>query len=136
MALVTVGGYALPTPSTYVAKTATIVDSARNIAGYTIGTVIRNDVAKVNLTWNFLKPDEWAAILQRFDPKYGGSFYQWVTFLNQTSNLFETRQMYVNDRTSSGMHLLYNASNIPPGRTDLIGLPKGYIGAALNLIEC
>ncbi len=133
-ALVTIGSYALPTPSTYVANTATIVDSARNVAGYTVGTVIRHDVAKISLTWNFIKPDEWSRILKLFDPTYGGSFYQNVTFLNQTTNTFVTRLMYVSDRTNSGMHLLYTANNAP--NASMIGLPKGYLGASLNLIEC
>ena len=33
-ALVSIGGYALPEPSTYSAVTSTIVDSARNVSGY------------------------------------------------------------------------------------------------------
>lgn len=134
MALVTINGYSLPTPSTYVGNTATIVDSARNVSGYVVGTVIRNDVAKVSMTWNFIKPDEWAAILRLFEPAYGGSFYQNVTFLNQTANTYATRLMYVGDRTSSGIFLLYNERNAPS--QDLIGTPMGYRGASLSLIEC
>lgn len=133
MALVIVGGYALPTPSEYTANTATVVDAARNVAGYTVGTVIRNDVAKVTLKWNALKPADWAAILKKFDPKYGGAFYQTVQFLNQTSNAMETRRMYVSDR-NAGMHILYTENDNVDAA--LIGTPKYYLGASLSLIEC
>lgn len=133
MALVIVGGFALPTPSEYTANTATVVDAARNVAGYTVGTVIRDDVAKVTLKWNALKPDDWSAILKKFDPKYGGTFYQMVQFLNQTSNSYETRRMYVSDR-NAGMHLLYTANDNVPA--SLIGRPKYYLNASLSLIEC
>lgn len=133
-ALITVGGYVLPTPSTYVGNTATIVDAARNVEGRTIGTVLRNDVAKVTATWNWLTAAQWAAILQRFDPNYGGSFYQSVTFFNQSSNSLVTRTMYVNDRTTSGVFKLYNERTAP--NPAYIGLPHGYQGATLALIEC
>lgn len=131
--LVTIGGVALPTPSTYIGNTATIVDSARNVAGYMIGTVIRNDVAKVSMTWAFISAADWANILKLFDPAYGGSFTRDVTFFNQSTNSLETRTMYVSDRTSSGSFLLYNESNAPSSA--YVGLPRGYQNANLSLIE-
>ena len=131
----TIGGdaFVVPTPSTYVGNTATIVDSARNTDGYMIGTVIRNGVAKIQMTWNFLTAGAWAALLQQFEPSYGGAFVRDVTFFNQTSGILETRQMYVGDRTSSGSFLLYNERNAPD--PSLIGLPRGYQGAQFSLIE-
>jgi len=48
-ALVTIAGYELPEPSEYSASTSTLVDSARNVSGYVIGSVIRSDVAKVEI---------------------------------------------------------------------------------------
>lgn len=131
--LVEIEGFVLPTPSSYVANTSTIVDSARNVAGYMVGSVIRNDVAKITMSWNLISAEDWAAILKQFEPAYGGSFFRNVTFLNQTSNQLETRSMYVSDRTSSGSFLLYNAENAPS--PDKIGLPRGYQGATLSLIE-
>jgi hypothetical protein len=50
-ALVTVGGYEFPEPSTYNATTSTIVDSARNVQGYVVGSVVRPNVAKIEMTW-------------------------------------------------------------------------------------
>ena len=96
-ALVTIAGYELPEPSTYSANTATLVDSARNVQGYVIGSVIRNDVAKVELSWRYLTVEQWARILSLFT----GSFYNSVTFFNQSTGKYETRQMYVGDRSAS-----------------------------------
>ena len=95
-ALVTIAGHELPEPSTYSANTATLVDSARNIQGYVIGSVIRNDVAKVELSWRYLTVEQWAEILGLFRR----SFYNNVTFFNQSTGQYETRQMYVGDRTA------------------------------------
>ena len=50
-ALVSIGGFDFPEPSTYNATTSTIVDSARNVSGYVVGSVVRNDVAKRSCLW-------------------------------------------------------------------------------------
>lgn len=123
-ALVTVGGYAFPEPSSYNATTATIVDSARNAEGVVIGTVIREDVAKVELSWNMLSVSEWARVLACFDSKQGGSFYNNVTFFNQSTGSYETREMYVSDR-SAPMWM----------RDHRTGAVKGWRGCSLSLIE-
>ncbi len=96
-ALVTIAGYELPEPSSYNASTSTLVDSARNVKGYVIGSVVRNDVAKVELSWRYLTAEQWAKILSLFTR----SFYNNVTFFNQATAQYETRQMYVGDRSSS-----------------------------------
>lgn len=96
VALVTIAGYELPEPSTYSANTATLVDSARNVSGYVIGSVIRSDVAKVEISWRYLTVEQWADILSLFSR----SFYNDVTFFNQSSGGYETRRMYVGDRTA------------------------------------
>ena len=95
-ALVTVAGYELPEPSSYSGNTATLVDSARNVSGYVIGSVIRNDVAKVELHWRYLTAAQWAGILSLFNR----SFYNSVTFYNQATADYTTRRMYVSDRTA------------------------------------
>lgn len=95
-ALVTVAGYELPEPSSYSGNTATLVDSARNVSGYVIGSVIRNDVAKVELSWRYLTAAQWAGILSLFN----NSFYNQVTFYNQATADYTTRRMYVSDRTA------------------------------------
>lgn len=95
-ALVSIGGYNLPEPSTYSATTATIVDSARNVNGYTVGSVVRHDVAKVELSWKYLTAQQWATILSLFT----SSFYNDVRFYNQATANYDVRTMYVSDRTA------------------------------------
>lgn len=121
--LVSIGGYAVPAPSTYSATTATLVDSGRNVQGFVIGAVIRNDIAKIEMSWNFISAADWAALLSQFSPARGGSFYNDVTFFCQDSNSWETRQMYVSDRTAS----LYLRNED--------GSVRGYTGASLSLVE-
>lgn len=94
--LVTVAGVALPEPSSYSAGTSTLVDSARNVSGYVVGSVVRNDVAKVELSWRYLTVRQWANVLSLFK----NNFYNQVTFFDQTTGDYTTRQMYVSDRNA------------------------------------
>ena len=112
-ALVTIAGYELPEPSAYSANTATLVDSARNVNGYVIGSVIRSDVAKVELQWRYLTAEQWAGILSLFNR----SFYNNVRFYNQSSASYVTRQMYVGDR-SAGMWRRHPSTGEIMGWTD------------------
>lgn len=123
-ALIRVGNYDIPTPSTYLGNTADIVDSGRNVEGRVIGSVIRHDVGKVEASWRYLTVKEWSDILKRFNPKYGGSFYNKVTFFNQVTATWETRTMYVGDRTTGGLIQL-----------DKNGNPQGYVQCKLALVE-
>ena len=66
--LVTIGNFEVPAPSTYSATTATLVDSGRNVQGYVIGAVVRDDIAKVEMSWNFISAADWAALLSQFSP--------------------------------------------------------------------
>lgn len=101
-ALVTVGNYPFPEPSAYSGNTATLVDSARNLEGVVIGAVIRDDVAKVELSWRYLTVEQWAAINRCFKKSAGGKFYNTVTFFDQSAGGWVTKTMYVSDR-SAGM---------------------------------
>lgn len=119
-ALVSIGGFDFPEPSTYNATTSTIVDSGRNVQGKVVGAVVRHDVAKIEISWKYLTAYQWAQILSLFS----SSFYNEVTFLNQTTNRPDTRTMYVGDR-SAGMWR----------RNPQTGEVMGYTGASLSLIE-
>lgn len=99
-ALVTVGSYDFPEPSAYSANTATLVDSARNLQGVVIGSVIRDDVAKVEMSWKYLTAQQWARINQCFKNSAGGKFYNSVSFYDQTVAGWVTKTMYVSDRAS------------------------------------
>lgn len=100
--LVTVGETPLPEPATYSGNTSTLVDTARNTQGVMIGSVVRDDVAKVELSWKFLTVAEWAAINRLFKMSVGGKFINEVTFFDQSTGDWVTRNMYISDR-SAGM---------------------------------
>lgn len=122
-AMVTIAGYDIPDPSTYAATTSTVVDSGRNVEGYWVGSVIRDDIAKIEMSWNFITVQDWANILSLFSRARGGDFVNSVTFFCQDTGMWETRQMYVNDRKAN-VFLRDKSGNI-----------RGYTGASLNLIE-
>ena len=121
--MVSIRNFDFPEPSTYSATTSTIVDSGRNVEGYVIGAVIRDDIAKITISWNYISAQDWANILAQFSPARGGSFYNNVTFYLQDTNSWVTRQMYVNDRQAD-VFLRDKAGNI-----------RGYTGATLALIQ-
>lgn len=123
-ALVSVGGFNFPEPSSYSGTTATIVDSARNTAGYTVGSVIRDDVGKVQISWKYLTVEQWASILRCFSSSAGGSFYNNVTFFCQDTGGWTTRKMYVSDRTA-GMWR----------RNPATGAVMGWTDCSLSLVE-
>ncbi len=123
-ALVRVAGLDLPEPSTYSGNTSTIVDSGRNVQGELIASVIREDVAKVEMTWNYLTAQQWATINKKFSGKHGGSFVNDVTFYDQTSGDWITRRMYVSDR-NAGMWR----------RDPTTGEILGWTNCKLSLIE-
>lgn len=123
-ALVSIGGYRFPEPSEYESNTATIVNSGRNVQGKVVGTVIRDDVAKVTLSWRFLTVSDWAKINKCFSMKHGGKFYNDVTFFNQVTGEWETRKMYVSDRNASIFR-----------RDPISGDVVGYVNPKLSLVE-
>lgn len=84
---------------------------------------MRDDVGKVEMSWNFISVQEWSGILKLFSGKYGGNFINSVTFFCQDSGTWETRQMYVNDRKAEVF--LRNKD----------GSIRGYKNAAMALIE-
>lgn len=98
MAIVTVAGVTLPDPSIYVGTTADVVDTGRNAQGVIVSDVVRHDVAKIEMTWNYLTLSQWANILGIFHNSWANS----VTYLDQTTGSYQTRTMYVGDRKTGG----------------------------------
>lgn len=119
-ALISIGGYVLPEPSSYSAVTSTIVDSARNVSGYVIGSVIRNDVAKIEVSWKYLTVEQWANILSRFTHSFENSVY----FFNQATGAYDTRTMYVSDRSADMWR-----------RDPETGEVVGWVNPSLSLVE-
>lgn len=123
-ALVAVGDFNFPEPSTYKGNTSTLVDSARNAQGVVVGAVIRDDVGKVELTWKYLTVEQWANILKCFSISRGGNFYNKVTFFCQDIGDWTTRQMYVSDRNANMFR-----------RDPKTGEVLGYTDCSLSLVE-
>ena len=123
-ALVSVGGYDFPEPSAYTGNTSTLVDSARNARGKMIGSVIRDDVSKVEISWKYLTVEQWARIQQCFRKSAGGKFINLVDFFDQSVGGWVTKEMYVSDR-KSGMW------RRDPKNGDVLG----WTDCSLSLIE-
>lgn len=88
--------------------------------GKVVGNVVRHDVAKISLGWDYITAQDWANTLSLFTKQ----FYCPVYFLNQTTNKYETRTMYVSDR-NAGMWR----------RNPSTGSVMGWTGAKLSLVE-
>ena len=123
-ALVSVGGYDFPEPSSYSGNTSTLVDSARNVEGRMVGSVIRDDVSKVELSWKYLTVEQWARIQKCFSQSAGGKFINSVTFFDQGVGDWVTKEMYVNDRKASIFK-----------RDPVTGDVAGWVDPSLSLIE-
>ena len=123
-ALVSVGGYDFPEPSAYSANTSTLVDSARNVEGRMVGSVIRDDISKVEISWKYLTVEQWASIQKCFRQGSGGKFINAVTFFDQSVGGWVTKEMYVNDR-KAGMW------RRDPKNGDVLG----WTDCSLSLIE-
>lgn len=114
--------YTPPCPSSYDATIATMVDSGRNVNGYVVGGVVRDGVASISIGYSYITIEDWANLLQQFEPTYGGAFYRRITFFNPITGKKETRTFYVSDR-NSGMFVFKE------------GKPQGWTNATLSLVE-
>ena len=118
-ALVTIGGYELPEPTAYSGSTSTMVDSGTSVSGHLLGSVVRDDVAKIAMSWTYLSVSDWAQINQIFKEKYINP----VSFFDQTAGTWVLRDMYISDR-SAGMW-----------RRAADGTVLGWTGCSLELME-
>ena len=121
-ALVTVGTYAFPEPSSYSSLTSTLVDSSRNVSGIMVGSVIRDDISKIEISWKYLTVEQWSAIQMCFYGK--DKFVNDVTFFDQTTGTMKTKSMYVSDR-SAGLWR----------RDPVTGAVLGWKDCSLSLIQ-
>jgi hypothetical protein len=121
-ALVKVGDYEFPEPSTYSANTSTLVDSGRNTEGMMVGSVIRENVAKIEISWKFLTVEQWANIQKCFEG--ADKFVNLVSFFEQSAGGWIDRNMYVSDR-KAGMWR----------RNPTTGDVMGWTDCSLSLIQ-
>jgi len=111
--------YAFPEPTTYSGTTSTMIDSGTSVSGKLLSSIVREDVARISLSWNFLSVEEWAKINQLFKASYEYP----VRFFDQTKGDWGERTMYASDR-SAGMW-----------RRDDEGNVLGWTGCSLELTE-
>ena len=111
--------YALPEPAAYSGTTSTTVDAGISVSGKFLGSVVREDVAQISLSWNYLPADDWTAINRIFKDRYINT----VRFYDQTKGGWDEREMYINDR-SAGMY-----------QRDAGGGVRGWTGCSLQLME-
>ena len=111
--------YRLPEPTTYSGATTTMVDSGTSVSGHLLASMIRNDVAQISLSWNYLEKAVWAKINQRFKEQYINR----IIFFDQTAGDWVEREMYISDR-SAGLW-----------RRDDNGEVLGWTGCSLQLTE-
>ena len=123
-ALVRVGEYDFPEPSSYSAITSTLVDSGRNVEGKMVGSVIRDGVSKIEISWKYLTAEQWARILQCFTGE--DKFVNDVIFFDQTMGDWVTtpKKMYVSDRKSGLWRRNSETGNV-----------LGWTDCSLSLIE-
>ena len=128
----------LPTPSDYRGISATVVDSGRNSEGQVIAQVIKSDVAKIELKWNFLTVQQFADIAKLFEQNLGGAFIVPVSFFNITTGDFEGDISIAPNTTTNKVRLFYpndRAVDFAHIKLDDYGKPIGYTNVSLNLID-
>lgn len=121
------GPMPLPNPRGYGWGEAVFVDSARNVEGYVVGGIIREDVLKIELTWNYLLREDVQRI--RSVP-----FYCRVRFYAPSHGEFVERLMYKSDFTG-GTHLLKASHGSLQLHGDSLIVPPGSADVRLALIE-
>lgn len=124
------------TPMDYKGYSTTAVDSSRNSDGRVVAQPVIEDVAKIEVKWNFLTVDEFSKLSKLFVEKYGGSFFVPVAFFDETlgdydgdntvapSSANDVRIFYPNDRVADFAHI-----------TLVNGKPVGYSNVSLHLID-
>jgi hypothetical protein len=117
-----VNGYEFPEPSTYSANTSTLVDSGRNTEGMMVGSVIRDDVSKIEISWKYLTVEQWANILKCF--KGAENFTALIEFFDQSAGGWIQKKMYISDR-KAGMWR----------RNPTTGDVMGWTDCSLSLIQ-
>lgn len=112
-------GVELPTPSTMKVDYYDLVtDAERSLDGYNHANVVRMNVRKVMVSWNYLSQDELQLLLQR-----PTSFYYPITYFDPLDGDFRTITVYNGDRSTEMLSFDF---------TDYVG---DYTGFSLSFIE-
>lgn len=113
-----------PCPSSYKCVTATIVNEARGITGKVQGSVVRENVLSVEMSFNVISCSKWSKLMAQFDKKGGGNFFRKMTVFDQRIGKMRTSTFYVSDRDSGELGIL-----------DKNKKPQYWKGASFTLVE-
>jgi hypothetical protein len=104
MALISIGGVALPTPSSFSVGVMDLSKAERNANGSMIIERIATK-KKLSFSYAFLSATDLAVILKAIAP----TFYN-VTYLDPVDNTFKTASFYCGDR---GVGMIDYIDNVP-----------------------
>ena len=103
------GAYPMPWPKNpggYTGTVSTFVDSGRNLEGYVIGSVVRDDVGKCEFQYSGLSFKTIHEILRLFSRRQGGSYFNRIEYYAIEMGDWVTKEMYVSgDRISDILRL-------------------------------
>lgn len=91
-----VNGVALPVPSTMTQSDYDLTDSERNAKGIMVMQMIREDIHKLECTWNILRPAEYMKIRNAIKQKYNLNTKYFIADLNTQGTI----KTYAGDRTT------------------------------------
>lgn len=100
---------------------STFVDAGRTASGVVKGEVVGRNIAKVELVWDMLTPEQWSTMLKEFKR----SFYFRFRYIDMETNDWVTRRFYVSDRSA-------NPFMINPETNR----PRYWQNCKLNVIDC
>lgn len=86
----------IPVSSTYKTTSSTVVDGGRNTKGIFVGSVSRQGIRKVEMSWLVISSANYSKLGKFFNENF--MFYAY--YFDQDDNQFETRQFYVGDRVA------------------------------------
>lgn len=91
-----INGVSLPAPSTMKCGDYDITESERNARGVMVMQMIRENVHKVECTWNILRPEQYMVIRNAISPKYNLATEYFIPDENQQGTI----STYVGDRST------------------------------------
>jgi predicted molibdopterin-dependent oxidoreductase YjgC len=114
MALISVGGVALPTPSDLQVGVMMISKSERNANGTMIIEKIAEKI-KLAISYNYLSPSDLSSVLNAISP----AFFN-VTYLDPRTNTFKTSSFYTGDRNAAMIDFVSGVPRYKDVKFDLI----------------
>lgn len=124
------GGIEIPVGSSYKTTTQTLVDSGRNTQGVFVGSIVRQTVRKIEMSWRVIDAVAYSTLATFFNTNF--TFY--VSYFDTDSNTRKTGQFYVGDRKVQAVENKQLFCPDPLNQPNL-WKPQYYENFSLSLIE-